>query len=253
MPSFYQSTILAIIEGLTEFLPVSSTGHLILASKFIGITSNLDLSQFEIFIQGGAILAVLFLYFNRLKNIELIKLTLTGFLPTAIIGLLVKDTVTTYFAGSYQITLASLFLGGVFLIYFDQKHTPKTPDTNLPTYKQAFIIGALQTLAFIPGVSRSAATIITGLMLGLDKKTAVEYSFFLSVPTILSASFISLLQYTPQQIVQYSDILIWSTFVSFITATLAIKFMLSILQNKGFTFFGVYRVLLSVIYTLIIR
>jgi undecaprenyl-diphosphatase len=253
MPSFIQSTILAIVEGLTEFLPISSTGHLILVSKLLGISSNLDLSQFEIFIQSGAILAVIFLYFKRLKDIELIKLTIAGFIPTAIIGLLLKDTITSLFVGSYQTTLISLFIGGIFLIFFDYKHKPKTNVSNLPTYRQAFIIGCLQTLAFIPGVSRSAATIVTGLILGLDKKTAVEYSFFLSVPTILSASALALLDYSPSQIINYSGILFWGALVSFATAIIAIKFMLRMLSDRGFTLFGIYRIALSLIYTLVIR
>lgn len=253
MPNIFQSTILAIVEGLTEFLPVSSTGHLILVSKLLGLEGNLDLSQYEIFIQGGAILAVIFLYYKRLLNVELIKLTLAGFLPTAIIGFLFKDVITSMFVGSYQTTLVSLFLGGIFLIFFDYKHTQKKTNSNILTYKQALIIGSLQTLAFIPGVSRSAATIITGLMLGLDKKTAVEYSFFLSIPTILSASALSLLDYTPSQIILYADVLIWGAFISFLTAILAIKFMLKVLNDKGFTLFGIYRIALSLIYSLIIR
>lgn len=252
MITFLQAFILSVVEGITEFLPISSTGHLILTSNLLNLERTAFLGAFEIFIQGGAILAVVALYKDKFKDPQWIRLSLLGFLPAAIMGLLLKDRIDTFLSDGKEITLISLFVGGVILILFDY-FKPQNKNQTYPTDFQALIIGLAQTAAFIPGVSRSAATIIAGVLLGLPKKEAVEFSFYVSVPTILAASIFSLTDVDPQTLLSSMDILIFSAIVSFITALIAIKTFIAIVKDQGLKVFGFYRILLSVLYPLLIK
>ncbi len=250
--------LLSIVEGLTEFLPVSSTGHLILASHFLSLPSSEFQKSFEIIIQLGAIFAVVLLYFKRFfLDFESWKKILTAFLPSAAISYFLYKTVKTYLLGNTQVVLWSLLIGGIIIIVFDKFYHPA--DETAPTgirdmsYKHALIIGLCQTAAIIPGVSRSAATILGGLLLGAKRKTAVEFSFLLAVPTMLAASgydfYKSHASFTSNEYV-----LLVAGFVgAFITALLAIKLFLAYIQKHNFTAFGIYRILIAAIYFIFVR
>ncbi len=192
-----QSIIIAIIEGLTEFLPVSSTGHMILASAAMNIHDDEFVKTFEIFIQLGAILAIALMYINRfLKGIDIYLKLFAAFVPTAIIGLLAYDYIKAYLFNPIVVSV-SLIIGGIILIFIDKKvvnSETKLAEVEDITYKNAFFIGLFQCLSMIPGTSRAAATIIGGVFNGLDKKQATEFSFLLAVPTMMAASGYDLLK-----------------------------------------------------------
>jgi undecaprenyl-diphosphatase len=184
--TYLHAIILGLVEGITEFLPISSTGHLILTSQVLGIANSDFLKSFEIVIQMGAIGAVVALYFKKFFSIPIIIRLICGFIPTAIIGFTLYPFVKGYLLGNTTIVVLALALGGLFLILFETFHheadNVEQAITDI-TYKQAFLIGLFQSIALIPGVSRSAATIVGGLSLGLKRVTVVEFSFLLAVPT----------------------------------------------------------------------
>ncbi len=201
--------ILGIVEGISEFLPISSTGHLILASKLLHIAESDVVKSFEIFIQLGAILAVTVLYWRRLLlNRDTFFKVIVAFLPTAVIGLIVHGMVKKYLLGNVDVVLWSLFLGGLFLILFEQWHPtsrsslrgagrePSHTESNLSnvSYKQAVALGFFQSIAIIPGVSRSASTIVGGLLMGLNRRTIVDFSFLLAIPTMAAATGLDLMK-----------------------------------------------------------
>ncbi len=247
-----QTIILGIIEGITEFLPISSTGHLILASKLLSLASSEFLKSFEIIIQLGAILAVIVLYYRDLFVIENIKKLIVGFIPTGIIGFLLYKIVKTYFFGNQNIVLWSLFLGGIILIIFELINKRKillqnsTNDISIISYKQSFIIGLFQSLSIIPGVSRSAATIIGGLSLGIDRQLIVKFSFLLAVPTMIVASGYDIIKNASSFSLNQFGTLTLGFVVSFVVAILAIKFFLKYISKHSFIGFGVYRIVLAV-------
>ncbi len=254
--SFLQAIILGIIEGITEFLPVSSTGHLILATNALGLNQNNFVKTFEIAIQFGAILAVLFLYGRSLiLNWQLIKKLLVAFLPTAAIGLIFYSTIKEVLLGSEMTVVVSLLIGGIFLILFERSYKEPLSGGNSMdqiTGKQAFIIGLFQAIAIIPGVSRAAATIIGGLMLGINRRTIVEFSFLLAVPTMAAATGLDLIK-SYQDILSGSvSILLTGLFVSFITAILGIKFLLRFINTHKFTAFGWYRIIVAIAFWFLI-
>lgn len=248
--SILQSLILGIVEGVTEFLPISSTGHLILASSLLGIAQTDFAKTFDIAIQLGAILAVVVLYWRSFLNLALLKKLVVAFIPTGVIGLLLYHTLKAYLLGSNTVVLASLFLGGVVFIVFEKWHGARedalanAPEQPL-TYRQAFFIGLFQSVAIIPGVSRSGATIIGGLALGITRTAIVEFSFLLAVPTMLAATGLDLLKsgggFTGQE---------WLALAigfgtAFIVAIPSIRWLLGYVRKHSFTSFGVYRILLS--------
>ncbi len=247
-----QTIILGIIEGITEFLPISSTGHLILASKLLSLASSEFLKSFEIIIQLGAILAVIVLYYRDLFVIENIKKLIVGFIPTGIIGFLLYKIVKTYFFGNQNIVLWSLFLGGIILIIFELINKRKillqnsTNDISIISYKQSFIIGLFQSLSIIPGVSRSAATIIGGLSLGIDRQLIVKFSFLLAVPTMIVASGYDIIKNASSFSLNQFGTLTLGFVVSFVVAILAIKFFLKYISKHSFIGFGVYRIVSAV-------
>ena len=247
----FQAVLLGIVEGMSEFLPVSSTGHLILASRLLGIGPGVFVASFEIAIQLGAILAVVVLYWKRLWRLEVIKKILAAFVPTAVVGLFVYKAVKRFLMQGELVVLASLFLGGVFLIVFERMHREPEKGAEDPasvTYGQAVLIGVFQAIAMIPGVSRSAATISGGLLLGLKRKTIVEFSFLLAVPTMLAASALDLLKSGAQFSGREWGLLGVGFAVSFAVAFLSIRFLLGFIRNHSFIPFGVYRVAVAAVY-----
>ncbi len=241
------AVILGIVEGVSEFLPISSTGHMILASHLIGLEHTEFLKSFEISIQVGAILSVVALYWRLLLvNLEVIKRVIVAFIPTGVLGLTLYKVVKGYLLGSPYVVLWSLFLGGVFLIVFELWHREKEDDTEDIThisYKHAVIIGLFQSIAMVPGVSRSASTIIGGLILGMKRKTIVEFSFLLAVPTMLAATVYDLMKSASQMSLPQIDCLIAGFVTAFIVALLSIKFLLRFIQTHTFIPFGIYRVI----------
>ncbi|OGD53781.1 hypothetical protein A3J78_02535 [Candidatus Beckwithbacteria bacterium RBG_13_35_6] len=178
---YVQAIILSIIEGITEFLPISSTGHLILASKMLGIPQTEFVKSFEIAIQLGAILAVVFLYFQTIiKNLRIWRRILTAFLPTGIIGFLAYKFVKTYLLGNYNVVILSLFFGGIAILILEEflngKNNKIKSIENL-SFNRSAIIGVIQSVSIVPGVSRAMATIFGGLSVGLTRKSATEFSF----------------------------------------------------------------------------
>jgi undecaprenyl-diphosphatase len=255
--NIFSVIILAIVEGITEFLPVSSTGHLILISKLLGIPQTEFLKSFEISIQLGAILSVVILYWRQLAtDLRTLKKIAAAFVPTGVIGLLFYRLVKTFLLGNSSVVLWSLLLGGIFIIIFELSYRKKdssVDEINSVSYRQALLIGIFQSLAIIPGVSRSAATIIGGLMLGLKRKTIVEFSFLLAVPTMVCATGLDLAKTAHSfTFVQFKYLFIGFT-ISFIAALLAIKFLLSFIRNNGFILFGVYRIILALLLWSIFR
>jgi undecaprenyl-diphosphatase len=246
--TWIEAIILAIVEGITEFLPVSSTGHMIIASAFMGIKNDPFTKVFEVAIQFGAILSVVVLYFKKFfKSFDFYFKLFVAFIPTAIIGLLLKKHIDALLENVWVVA-TTLLLGGIVLLFVDkwfQKN--ETEGEEEVTYKTGFIIGAFQCLAMIPGMSRSAATIIGGLTQKLTRKTAAEFSFFLAVPTMFAATAKSL--YDEKDLILESTdkipLLLLGNIVAFIVAMLAIKFFINILTKYGFKLFGYYRIALG--------
>jgi len=249
-----QSIMLGIVEGLTEFLPVSSTGHLILASQILGIAKENFTKSFEISIQFGAILAVVVLYREKfISDKQLWKKIATAFLPTAVVGFLFYQILKNYLLSNDVIVVWALALGGIFLIIFELWHQKKSAiGMDQINYKQSFFTGLAQSVSIIPGVSRSAATIIGGIIQGVDRKTIIEFSFLLAVPTIAVASLYDLYKNASQFSFNEFYILIIGFIVSFITAALSIKWFLNYIKNHSFISFGVYRIVVALLFWLFI-
>ena len=251
---FMTAAILGIVEGVSEFLPISSTGHLILASHLLGLKHTDFLKSFEIAIQVGAILSVVVLYWrDLLVNPAMIKRVALAFLPTGIIGLTLYKIIKSYLLGASSVVLWALAAGGLFLIVFEYFHREKEDAVDRLediSYKQAFVIGLFQALAMVPGVSRSASTIVGGLVLGLRRKTIVEFSFLLAVPTMVAATGYDLLkngaQFSPDQM----HFLAIGFVTSFVVALLSIKFLLRFIQTHTFIPFGIYRIVLVILWAI---
>lgn len=251
-----QALVLSIVEGISEFLPISSTGHLILASDLLQITQTEFVKSFEIFIQLGAICSVVFLYWNvLLHNKKLWPIILIGFIPTGIIGFTVYRWVKDILLGNSAITVYALIIGGIILILLEMFYKEKehhVGELEKITPKQAFVIGLFQSISIIPGVSRAAATIIGGLCMGIKRKTAVEFSFLLAIPTMAAASGYDLLK-TGYSFTSNQYVLLGVGFVaSFIVALLAMKFFVSFIQNHTFIPFGVYRIIVGILFLLLV-
>ncbi len=248
--SYLHAIILGIIEGITEFLPISSTGHMIITSSIMGIHDDNFTKAFEVIIQFGAILSVLALYWRRfLPNWSFYKKLFVAFLPTAIIGFIFKDVVNQLL-GSVQIVAWSLIMGGVILVWADRIFAHLTAvgrKTTDLTYMDSVKLGLFQSIAMIPGVSRSAATIMGGLTLGMNKKEAAEFSFFLAVPTMAAATAYKLLKIYKDIDTQQIGLLLTGCAVAFVVAMLAIKFFIGIVARYGFRGFGYYRIILGII------
>jgi len=238
--------LLGIIEGLTEYLPVSSTGHLIIGSYFLNLTSNEFLKSFEIVIQSGAILSVLLVYRERFFQnfqIQFYMKIFWAFLPAAVVGLLFKKFFDQMLE-SLMIVAITMLLGGIFLIWMEKKkwfsENSKTIDQlDIPTCLK---LGLFQCLAMIPGTSRSGASIVGGLFLGLKKEEATQFSFFLAVPTLLGASVLKMKDVIPFLNAENSLLLLIGWITSFLVGVIAIRGFIRIVSSQGFFGFGVYRV-----------
>lgn len=260
----FQSIIIAIVEGLTEFLPVSSTGHMIIAEEALGVEHNDFVNAFTVIIQFGAILSVVWLYWKRFFHLNEVPAGATGlkaflirydfywkllvaFIPAAVIGFLLGDFIDSLLE-NVTVVAVMLVIGGVLMLFVDKCFN--RPDTAPLTEKRALTIGFYQCIAMIPGVSRSMATIVGGMQQGLSRKDAAEFSFFLAVPTMFAATAYKLLKLViePESLKLLSDnigVLLIGNVVAFIVALLAIKFFISYVTKYGFKAFGYYRIIVG--------
>lgn len=247
------ATILAIIEGITEFLPISSTGHLILASHLLQLNQTEFVKSFEIIIQLGAILAVVFLYFKKLiSDFKLWINVLIAFIPSTVFGFLLYGYIKNYLIGNTLVVVWSLLIGGAAMIMFE-KFFNKSERKELQT-KDYLLVGLFQVFSMIPGVSRAFATILGAMTVGMDRKRATEFSFFLAIPTMFGASALDLVK---------TDLSVWTSsntlmlavgFIgSFITALITIKWLISFVQRNNFVYFGIYRIILALICFILLK
>lgn len=249
--NYIQALILAIIEGLTEFLPISSTGHMIIGSSIMGIASDPFVKLFTICIQLGAILSVVVLYFKRFfKTFDFYIKLVVAFIPAAIFGVLLSDKIDAMLESPLTVAV-SLVIGGVILLFVDKwfakSSITEEKDIN---YLTALKIGFFQCLAMIPGVSRSGATIVGGMSQKLTRKAAAEFSFFLAVPTMFAATGKKLLDFYKEGHSFSKDqleILAFGNIVAFIIALLAIKSFIGYLNKNGFKLFGWYRIIVGLV------
>lgn len=250
--NYIQAIILSLVEGMTEFLPISSTGHLVLVSDILDIRQTLFVKTFEIFIQLGAVLAVFSLYWKTffLKKGILYSLFI-AFLPTVVVGFLFYPMIKGFLIGNSFLTTIMLFLGGILLILIEYKylpyHKPKTDLSSL-TRSQSFVIGVTQSISVVPGVSRAAATIFGGICVGLSRKEAVLFSFLLAVPTMFAATGYDLLKSGLAFSTQEVFTLLIGFVGSFVTAIIAVKYFLRYIAHNTFIPFGVYRMVLAVVF-----
>ncbi len=251
----FQAIIIGIIEGFTEFLPISSTGHMIVASRFLGIEESALIKAYEVIIQFAAIMAVMLIYKDKMsfKKVLLWQKLILAFLPLAIVGFIFKDQIKTLF--NVQTVAWMFIIGGfVFLIveYFYKEKESHISDVEEVSFKQALWIGIAQIFSLVPGTSRAGATIIGGLLTGLDRKTSMEFSFLLAIPVMAAVTGYDLLKH-------YQDFADanWGAFVigfvtAFIVAYLTIKLFLVFIQRFTFVAFGIYRIIFGVILLMVI-
>lgn len=259
--------IIAIVEGLTEFLPVSSTGHMIIAQNILGVESTPFVKAFTFIIQFGAILSVVVLYWKRffklnntpapegagafkrfLHKYDFYWKLFVAFIPAAVLGLLFSDAIDAMLE-SVTVVAITLILGGIFMLFSDRIFNKGSEETKL-TEKRAFFIGLFQCISMIPGVSRSMATIVGGMAQKLTRKAAAEFSFFLAVPTMLAATMFKMLKIFTEEngmqiLKENLDTLIIGNVVAFIVAMLAIKFFINFVTKYGFKAFGWYRIIVG--------
>lgn len=246
--------ILGIVEGITEFLPISSTAHLLIAGKVLSLPETEFFKSFIIAIQSGAILAVVVLYTKRiLKNKKLILHTIIAFVPTALIGLFLYPIIKGVLFENFTTIAWALILGGLAMLVLEKRNVAKTEDV-LPesadsslSYKKSFFIGVIQALAVIPGVSRSGATIIGGMLLGIPRTIIVEFSFVLAIPTLIAATGFDLLKTPPEVFISHIGTILFGIAISFIFALLAIRFFLRFISKHSFRAFAYYRILFGVV------
>jgi undecaprenyl-diphosphatase len=258
MFSALHALILGIVEGFTEFLPISSTAHLILAESLLRISQSDFTKTFDIVIQSGAILAVVALYWRKFFNWEVLKRLVVAFIPTGVIGLALYSVVKTYLLGSVPVVLWALALGGVLLIGFEYLYAKREREGKVEisavaelSYKKAALIGACQAVAIIPGVSRSAATIVGGMLLGVSRETIVEFSFLLAVPTMLAATGLDVVKNL--SLFSSGNLLVLAIgFVAaFLSALFGIRFLLRYIRTHTFTAFSIYRIALVALFLLL--
>ena len=270
---FIQTVLMGIVQGITEWLPISSTGHLILFDQFLKMdVSPVFMETFKVVIQFGSILAVLVVYWQKLNpfcrksqencyrisnnvnlkksTIELYLKVLVGIIPAGVIGVLFDDVIENYLSSPWVIAAALIVYGVIFIIVENMKFKPKFSELEDLTYKTAFLIGAFQVLALIPGTSRSGSTIIGAVIIGCSRFVAAEFSFFLAIPVMLGASALKLLKAFMEGVVFTGAewiTLILGTLVSFVVSVLAIKFLVSYIRKHDFKGFGYYRIVLGII------
>ena len=257
-----EAIIIAIVEGLTEFLPVSSTGHMIITQNVLGVESTPFVTAFTVIIQFGAILSVICLYWRRFfypnaerKGVsywramfDFYARLVVGVLPAAVLGLVFNDAIEANF-GNVQLVAWMLIVGGVFMLFCDRIFNKGSEATRL-TYKRALVIGLVQCISMIPGVSRSMATIVGGMSQRLTRKAAAEFSFFLAVPTMFAAMGYKILKLFSEPegadlIMSNMGTLLLGNVVAFVVALLAIKFFIGFVTRYGFKAFGWYRIIVG--------
>ena len=260
---FLQAVIIAIVEGITEFLPISSTGHMIIASSFLGIQKDEFTKLFEVAIQFGAILAVVILYWNKFfdfKRWQFYVKLIIGVIPALLLGFLFSDKIDALLESPTTVAVTML-VGGIILLFVDKAfNKPRIESDDQVTYTKAFVVGIWQTIAMIPGVSRSAASIIGGMQQKFTRNLAAEFSFFLAVPTMFAATAYSLFvkkwvqSGAPRKgyeiIMESRDNMIAfgiGNLMAFIVAIIAIRFFLTYLRVYGFKVFGWYRIIAGLI------
>ncbi|WP_121353843.1 undecaprenyl-diphosphate phosphatase [Flavisolibacter nicotianae] len=251
--NLFQAIVIAIVEGITEFLPISSTGHMIITSSLMGIEKEAFTKMFEVVIQLGAILSVVVLYYKKFFDFSrwqfYIKL-IVAVIPALVFGALFSKKIKALMESNLTVAI-SLLVGGVVLLFIDNVfRNPKYEKDSDITYPRAFTIGLWQVLAMVPGVSRSAASIIGGMQQGLTRKLAAEFSFFLAVPTMFAATAKDLYDWYKDKGSFSSEeikLLAVGNVVAFVVALLAIKFFISYLQKHGFKLFGWYRIVAGVL------
>lgn len=273
MLDIIKSVILGIIEGITEWLPISSTGHLIIADEFIKLGQNADFKEmFNVVIQLGAILAVVVIYFKKLWPFTLKKAegynyltkgngyikkdimdmwfkVIVAILPAAVIGIPFDDLFEKHFH-NYIVVALALIVYGILFVIIEKKNKnriPKVKDVTDITYKTALIIGMFQALSLIPGTSRSGSTILGAIIIGVSRVAAAEFSFYMAIPVMFGASFIKLLKFGLGFTAMELVILIVGMVTAFVVSVLAIKFLMSYIKKKDFTAFGYYRIALGLI------
>lgn len=255
--------VLGIVEGITEWLPISSTGHMILVNEFIKLNVSEEFfSMFEVVIQLGAILAVVVLYFKKLcpfgfnKTKQEIKDTwnlwfkvIVSCLPAAVIGLVADDWLDEHLYNSIVVSLMLIIYGVLFIVVenYNKKRKPSVKELAKITYKQALLVGIFQVLALIPGTSRSGATILGGLLIGLDRAVATEFTFFLAIPVMFGASLLKILKFgfafTSTELI----ILVVGMISAFVVSIIAIKFLMKFIKKNDFKPFGYYRIVLGIL------
>ncbi len=250
MMNFWQAIVLGVVEGITEFLPISSTGHLILTSRILGLDQFEFLKTFEIAVQLGAILAVLWIYGGKLmRGFDILKKVMIAFVPTALAGFVLYKLIKNILFERIDVILYALLLGGVLMILaeiFFRPHDDTVRGIEGISYRQAFFVGVCQSLAVVPGVSRAAATILGGLALGIPRRAIVEFSFLLAVPTMLAATGFDLLKSAPTFSAFEIELLAVGFFVSFLTALVSIRWLLRFIDRHTFIPFGIYRILIGI-------
>jgi len=251
----FQAIIIGIIEGFTEFLPISSTGHLIVASKFLGIEESELTKAYEVIIQFSAILAVAIIYRDKfhISHIELWKKLMIAFLPLAIVGFLLKDYIKMLF--SVEVVAIMFIVGGIIFLIVERFHKERDDvkcDVDDITYRQALIIGLAQILSLIPGTSRAGATIIGGLLVGLNREISASFSFLLAIPVMGAVSGYDLLKHYQEFENANLTAFIIGFIVSFLIAYMTIKLFLSFLHRFTFVAFGIYRIIFGIILLLIV-
>ncbi len=256
-----KSVVFGIIQGITEWLPISSTGHLLLLNKFLNLDCSEDfLNMFKVVIQFGSILAVVVLYFHKLNPFSPKKTSMqkkdtwllwtkviVGVIPAAVIGFIFEDTIDGYLSSPIVIALALIIYGVLFIIIERMNKTPKIDSLSSLTYKTALLIGCFQVLALIPGTSRSGSTILGAVLIGTSRAAASEFSFFLAIPVMLGASALKILNFGFEFSPNEWAVLITGTVVSFIVSIFAIKFLMNYIRQHDFKAFGYYRIVLGII------
>ncbi|MEO9209497.1 MAG: undecaprenyl-diphosphate phosphatase [Ginsengibacter sp.] len=252
------SVIIAIVEGLTEFIPISSTGHMIIAGKLLGVPEDEFTKLFEIAIQLGAILAVVVLYWKKFfdfSNRQFYLKLIVGVIPAIILGFLFSKKIDALLESTTTVAVA-LLLGGIVLLFIDSVFkNPRIESEKGVSFKNSFIIGIWQCLAMVPGVSRSAASIIGGMQQKMTRSAAAEFSFFLAVPTMLAATGYKLLKFFQEKngfTGEEIKLLAIGNIIAFIVALLAIKFFIEFLKKHGFRVWGIYRIALGTLLLIMI-
>ncbi len=256
--TLFQSFILGIVEGVTEFLPISSTGHMILVSSFMHVVDSITLTTFEIVVQFGAILAVVASYHKKLLDRVLMQKLILAFVPTGLAGVIIFPYIK-HLLDSKILVACMLTLGGVVILltekYYskhEKKHRTDITKVQDLSYKEALILGFCQTLALIPGVSRSGAMIVGGLLRGLPRKVLVEFTFLLAVPTMFVATAYTLLKKREELSLESLSPILLGTIVSFVVAFLMIRLALSYIRKHSFSIFGWYRIVVGVILLIVL-